>query len=136
MDPLTTALIGAISAAAAACLEGTADAAGDKTWAAARAKLAAWARLDRPRQQAALDQALARTMAEVGKVSPDDAVGNRALLLLRDIRPEIGIFRQLLVEELLFSAHPNLGRLADQYRRDLRFLSLLAREPMPAWSDL
>jgi formylglycine-generating enzyme required for sulfatase activity len=136
MDALATALFAAISAAARATTSGIDHAADGETWAAAKAKLNQWARLTGPRQRAAFERVLARTMAGVGNVSPRDAVGNRAFALLSDASPEVRSFRQTLVEELLFSARPNLGRLADQYRRDLRFLSLLAREPMPAWSDL
>ncbi len=44
--------------------------------------------------------------------------------------------RQAAVEELVLSARPNLGRLLDLYRREVRFAALLRQEDPQPWSTI
>jgi hypothetical protein len=133
MEPLTTLLIGALSAAAAALAGGVADAAGGDVWAAAIAKLGGWLRLEQRKQQAALDQAINGATSAFRSDYRGPLPAERLLVLLADGTPEAHLFRQALAEELIFSANPDLGRLADLYRRQVAFLSLLRGEQPPAW---
>ncbi len=132
MEPLTTALISAFAAAASALAGGVAEAAGDDAWRAAKAKLAKLARLEKGAYDAAFDSALREALATFRTEYADTPAAEPALALLRDD----ALLRQLAVEELVLSARPNLGRLLDHYRRDLRFAALLRGVELPPWTDL
>lgn len=138
MEPLTTALLATITTAAGAIAGGIAEAVGDDVWAAAKAKLAAWAGLDKRRKMAAaFDQAVRDAVAELRRSAdrrPEWV--ERALGLLTDDSPEGRSFRAVAVEELLFRHTPDLGRVLDEYRRNLRFAALLRREQPPHWNEV
>jgi|GEM_PF-864893 len=135
MEPLTIALISAFSAAASALAGGVADAAGDAAWRAAKGKLAQWIGLEQRARAAAFDKAVHAATTQLGRDAPNPAV-EFALELLRDDSPDGRVFRQIAVEELVLSAQPNIGRMLDHYRRDLRFAALLRGEKPPPWTDL
>ena len=136
MEPLTTALLAALAAAAGALLGGATDAAGGDAWAAAKTKLLGWMRLEERQQRDAVAQAVrvAVTTFRREQRPPPDAEVVLALFTIE--RAEARRFQQIALEELLFSARPNLGRLLDYYRRELRFAALLRREVAPAWPEI
>ena len=136
MEPLTTALLAALAAAAGALLGGATDAAGGDAWAAAKTKLLGWMRLEERQQRDAFAQAVrvAVTTFRREQRPPPDAEVVLALFTIE--RAEARRFQQIALEELLFSARPNLGRLLDYYRRELRFAALLRREVAPAWPEI
>lgn len=133
MDPLTTTLLTAISAAAGAIAGGVGEAAGGDAWLAAQRKLAGWTRLEERRRQAAFEQALQAALTELRRIGDRPVQIEAALSLLTDSRPEGRAFVQAALEELLFNGSPDLGRLLDEYRRNLRFDALLRRETLPPW---
>lgn len=136
MDPLTTALLAAIAAAAGSIAGGVGEAVGADAWAAAKAKLAAWAGLGERRQRAAFERALQSAVAELRRLSAHPQQTERALSLLTRDDPESRAFVQVAVDEMLFSAEPNLGRVLDEYRRNLRFAALLRHEELPPWDEV
>jgi formylglycine-generating enzyme required for sulfatase activity len=121
MEPLTTSLLAAITAAAGAILGGAAEAAGDDAWAAAKHKLAGWVSLDERRKGAAFDQALRDAVAALRQSASRPEQVDRALSLLTADSPDGRAFRAVAIEELLFSGEPDFGRVLDEYRRNLRF---------------
>jgi hypothetical protein len=136
MDPLTTSLLTAISAAAGAIAGGVGEAAGGDAWLAAQRKLAGWTRLNERRRQAAFEQALQAALTELRRIGDRPAQIEAALSLFTDNRPEGRAFVQAALEELLFNGTPDLGRLLDEYRRNLRFDALLRRETLPPWPTI
>jgi methionine-R-sulfoxide reductase len=132
MDPLTTALITAFATAASNLAGGAAEAAGDEAWSAAKRKLSGLARLETRARAAAFDTAVRAATARLRRDYPDAAAAEAALTLLRADGP----FRQMAVEELVLSARPNIGRLLDYYRRDMRFTALLRKEEALPWADV
>ncbi|MBK9713417.1 MAG: NACHT domain-containing protein [Kouleothrix sp.] len=60
----------------------------------------------------------------------------RVLALLQQDEAALRQFRQIAVEELVLSAQPNLGRLLDHYRHEVRFLSLLCKQDLPPWQEI
>ncbi|MFV9504211.1 MAG: NACHT domain-containing protein, partial [Oscillochloridaceae bacterium umkhey_bin13] len=136
MDPLTLALITAISTAAGTILGGAAEAAGSDAWAAAKRKLAGWTRLDERRKGAAFDQALRDAVTALRQNASRPAQVDRALSLLTDDSPDGRAFRAVAINEFLFSGEPDFGRVLDEYRRNLRFVALLRREQAPPWGEV
>jgi formylglycine-generating enzyme required for sulfatase activity/energy-coupling factor transporter ATP-binding protein EcfA2 len=136
MDPLTTALIGALSAAAGVIAGGAVDATGSDAWAAAKTKLGRWARLEEHKRDAALDRAIGAAKSAFRRDYRGPLPAERLLALLDRDTPEGHLFLQAAAEELLFSARLDLGRLSDLYRRQVAFLSILRCEQPPAWADV
>ncbi len=133
MEPLTTALLGALSAAAGALAGGAADAAASDAWAATKAKLAGWAQLTDRAQQAAFAQAIGAAVARMRREWPDSSQVDDALAVLTGHGPEAAAFARAAVEQLLLSATPDQGYLLDLYRRQLRFSAALRAEDLPDW---
>jgi hypothetical protein len=117
-------------------LGGTGQAAGEDAWAAAKTKLSGWARLGERQQRKAFAQALEGAVAELRRISADTARTERALQLLTNDRPEGRAFLAVVVDEFLFSVEPDVGRVLDEYRRNLRFAGLLRREEPPPWAEV
>lgn len=131
MEPLTTALLTTIAAAAGTLAGGATEAAGSDAWQAARRKLEALARLDERRRAAAFDIAVGSARRELRRLMPNTPAAEHVLTLLLDDP----VLRRVAVEELLLSARPNLGRLLDHYRRELRFTALLRGVELPPWHE-
>ncbi|WP_129632171.1 SUMF1/EgtB/PvdO family nonheme iron enzyme [Candidatus Oscillochloris fontis] len=137
MEPLTTSLLDAIAAASSALLGGLAEAAAGDAWAAAKAKLARWARLDQQQPEyAAFGRALNEAIAELRRSSTNSEHTERVLQLLTRDSPEGRDFLRLVSEEFLFNAEPDLGRMLDEYRHNLRFVAFLRHEEPPPWTEV
>ncbi len=136
MEPLTTTLIATITAAAVTVASGIGQAAGEDAWQSVKAKLAGWRHLEEHTQAVAFDRAVQQALRDFRDRTRDDPGAAYALALLRDESPEGHRVRQIAIEELLLSATPNMGRLLDVYRRNLRFLALLRQEAPPAWMEI
>jgi formylglycine-generating enzyme required for sulfatase activity len=136
MEPLSTALIAAIAAAAGSIAGGMAEAAGGDAWAATRTRLAGWLRLDERRRREAFDRAVSTAVAAFRRQHRPPPDAETVLALFTSDTPEARRFQQAAAAELLLSGRPDLGRLLDSYRRELRFAALLRRQPAPPWPQL
>jgi formylglycine-generating enzyme required for sulfatase activity len=137
MEPLSTMLLGSFIAAAGALAGGVGEAAGGDAWAVVKGKLNNWLRLDERQRQRAFDRVLQRdAIPRFRQVHPNRVAVEQVLVLLADNSPEGQAFRQAAVEEFLFSVRPNIGRLLDLYRRDVRFAAVLRGQELLAWTKL
>jgi len=132
MEPLSTTLFTALGAALGAVLGGTAQAAGEDTWKSVRDKLARLARPQEHAQAQAFEAAVRQALTAFRRLYPDDPAARQALTLLREHAP----LREAALDALLLRARPDLGRLLDLYRRELRFRALLRREELPPWEQI
>lgn len=70
----------------------------------------------------AFSDALQRAWERLVQEYSDPLVVEQLLLLLTLASPLLDTFRQAAIEELILSNQPNLGRLIDHYRREVRWL--------------
>ncbi len=136
MEPLSlslfVALSGAIGAALGAVPSGVGQAAGEDLWRSLCGKLARLARRDERALAAAFGAAVRQALTSFRQVYPNDPAAQAALALLREHRP----LREAALAELLLRAQPDLGRLLDLYRRELRFGALLRGQDAPPWEEI
>ncbi|GAB4216747.1 MAG: SUMF1/EgtB/PvdO family nonheme iron enzyme [Roseiflexaceae bacterium] len=132
MEPLSFSLFAALSGAIGSVLGGTAQAAGEDAWRNARAKLDRLARREERAQAAAFDAAVRQALTRFRQAYPDDPAARAALALLREHQR----LREAALAELLLRTQPDLGRLLDLYRRELRFGALLRGEDAPLWEEI
>lgn len=130
MDLLSSMLATAIGAVAGSVTGGALEAAGGDLWARLRS-LATREGVN----TVVLDEAVRRARRELVAADPSGAA-EAALRLFERPSPELRAFLELAVEELLFSVRPNRGRLVDHYRRNIGYLALLRREPLPPWGEV
>jgi len=130
MDPLASMLLAAVAAATTKILDGAQEQIGAELW----QWLKPLARLSDSDTtgQAAFDQAVQRARRELIAADPTGAAAT-ALALLADATPERRALLAAAVEELLFSAQPNHGRLRDIYQRQIGFLAFLRNSALPPW---
>ena len=137
MEPLTTALLTAFAAAADAILGGALDAAGGDAWAATKEHLQRWAGLDQQQSQHhAFARAIQTAVSTLRRTWHDQRQLDAAFAVLPLTSPEAQGFVQAAVEELLLSATPDLGRLLDLYRREVRFTAELRQQSLPDWEAI
>ncbi|MBX0331514.1 SUMF1/EgtB/PvdO family nonheme iron enzyme [Oscillochloris sp. ZM17-4] len=134
MDPLSIAIIGALTWAAGGVADGVAggalQAAGEELWGAIRSKLR-----KRPDRYAGFDQAVASARK---RAVAQDTTGSAAAIfaLLAQPAPESRAFLVVALEELLFRGDPNRSRLRESYRHQIPFLAVLAGRTAPPWESV
>jgi formylglycine-generating enzyme required for sulfatase activity len=136
MDPLTTALLGALSSAASGITGGEADTAGSDAWAAAKDKLAGWMGFDQRKHGFAFERAARRAVRTFRGNHRPPPEADLILQLFTEDTLEARRFLQVAAEELFWSARPDFGRLLDLYRQDLRFTALLHNTMLPDWETI
>jgi formylglycine-generating enzyme required for sulfatase activity len=136
MEPLTTSLVGAFITASGAIASGSAQAMGEDIWNTVKGKLTGWRSLEADATADAFKAAVRDALRVFRAEHTEDATAEQAIVLLTSESPEAVTFRNLAVEELVFRARPNLGRLMDYYRREWRFLVLLRGEEIPPWETI
>ncbi|MGQ9925713.1 MAG: NACHT domain-containing protein [Chloroflexaceae bacterium] len=125
-------LVAALGASIVAVAAKLADAAaGDPEAAPLTARLTALTALGEGAPAAALARAIAQAEARLRDEHP--AAAAPLIALLGDPRPAMVRFRAAAVEELLLAGEPDLARLVELYRREVRAALAAAGNEAPPW---
>ena len=157
MDPMIAAIRAALEAVASTAAPRTADEADSDTWHVPQEKSPRSAgssanrvdpvdapKLDpkaetrkapQARQVENLDTELARAIAEARRQFEESFKPEVAMPLLKLLETQPELLR-VAIEEYLFRRRPNVGRLADLYRRETRPEAQLAGKKLPSWPEV
>lgn len=135
MDSLTILIVNAFVAAATQIIDDISEIPPDVTLNNIRLRLVQWRNLKEHSYIRAFDEAMHVALGRLNTELDATSV-ERVLLLLREDSPNVHYFRRIAIEEFVLSARPNIGRLLDIYRRDLRFNTLLRGVDLPPWLEV
>ncbi|MEI8167836.1 MAG: NACHT domain-containing protein, partial [Chloroflexales bacterium] len=92
--------------------------------------------LEERQQREAFARAVQKAVSALHRTWRDQSQLNATFAIFQLTSHEAQVFVQAAVEELLLSATPDLGRLLDLYRRELRFTAALRNQPLPDWEAI
>jgi formylglycine-generating enzyme required for sulfatase activity/energy-coupling factor transporter ATP-binding protein EcfA2 len=101
---------------------------------AVQARLSGLAHLDTEQHASAFAAAAQQAWEHLLAAYHDTSTTAHVLPLLAAPGPSLDAFRQAAAEELLLSSQPNIGRLLDYYRREMRWH--LPTDAPPPWTEI